>query len=831
MAMGMNNNTNHGARDGGLRALIVEDSEDDALLLADHLRSADFQLEWLRVDTEPALREALADEWDIVFSDYSMPHFSGARALEIVKRYDPDIPFIFVSGTIGEETAVHGMRAGAQDYVMKGNLARLLPAVERELAEAKVRRERRHTDQLVRRLSQAVEQAADSVFITDRQGTIEYVNPSFERLTGYSAAEAIGTTPALLKSEHHDDAFFRKLWNTILAGRIFQETLVNRRKDGGLFYEEKTIAPLFDEGRGVASFVSTGRDVTDRIRDEQTRGQLLEILEATTDFVAIIEGDGRLRYLNRAGRAVLGLTASEDVSGRHIAQCHPEWATQRLLTEAFPTARRDGAWQGEITVRLADGREIPVSQVVLAHGGTGEMPEFFSTIARDITERKHFEQELRRQATHDALTGLPNRILLEDQIEVVVAHSARSHKLASVLFLDIDNFKRINDSLGHAAGDELLREVSRRLRDAVRPTDLPARLGGDEFAVVMEDVRREEDAFNTAERVLMALSRPIELADRVVTVRSSIGVALSSGTGWTTDELLRNADVAMYIAKSDGKGRVRLFESSMHDALVSRLELEADLDQAVERAELVLHYQPIVDLATGDIIGFEGLVRWDHPERGLLMPLEFIPFAEETGQILPIDRWVLLQACCQTRQWQLEHPSARPLEISVNLSTRQLEDDRVVDLVRLALEVSGLAPECLVLEVTESFLLRDEVAGARRLRALRELGVRLAIDDFGTGYSSLSYLRSLPVDVLKIDRSFVGGLGTLEEDSSLVRAILSLANSLGLATVAEGVETEVQRATLVELGCAHGQGWHFSKAVDVTAAGAMLGRAQPVVQL
>jgi EAL domain-containing protein (putative c-di-GMP-specific phosphodiesterase class I) len=323
----------------------------------------------------------------------------------------------------------------------------------------------------------------------------------------------------------------------------------------------------------------------------------------------------------------------------------------------------------------------------------------------------------------------------------------------------------------------------------------------------------------------MALSAPISIADRTVTVRASIGIALAEGSSWTTDDLLRNADVAMYIAKGDGKARVRVFEAAMHDALVERLQLEADLECAVERNQLVLHYQPMVELATGDIVGFEALVRWQHPERGLMMPIEFIPLAEETGLVLPIDRWVLLQACVQTRQWQLEHPMSQQLEISVNLSTRQLEDDRVVDLVRLALEVSGLAPECLVLEVTESFLLRDEVAGARRLRALRNLGVRLAIDDFGTGYSSLSYLRSLPVDVLKIDRSFVAGLGTVDEDASLVLAILSLAGSLGLASVAEGVETELQRESLVKMGCTHGQGWHFAKAVDVTTAAAMLDRS------
>ena len=434
---------------------------------------------------------------------------------------------------------------------------------------------------------------------------------------------------------------------------------------------------------------------------------------------------------------------------------------------------------------------------------------------------------LAHRAFHDPLTDLANRDLLVDRLQEAMSLPLPNRKVA-VLWLDLDDFKRVNDSLGHAAGDDLLREVSVRLRSVLRPADLAARLGGDEFAVVLDDVRNDDDAMHAAERVLLALSAPISVADRTVTVRASIGVALASGTDWSADELLRNADVAMYIAKSQGKACVRVFEASMHDALVERLELETTLEQAVDRAELVLHYQPVVELKSGEIIGFEALVRWEHPEHGLLPPMEFIPLAEETGQILPIDRWVLLQACCQARQWQVEHPDRRPIEISVNLSTRQLEDDSVVDLVRLALEVSGLAPECLVLEVTESFVLRDEVAGARRLRALRELGVRLAIDDFGTGYSSLSYLRTLPVDVLKIDRSFVGGLGTVDEDASLVLAILSLADSLGLDSVAEGVENEVQREALVALGCMQGQGWHFAKAVDVAEAAAMLAAWSPL---
>jgi diguanylate cyclase (GGDEF)-like protein len=447
--------------------------------------------------------------------------------------------------------------------------------------------------------------------------------------------------------------------------------------------------------------------------------------------------------------------------------------------------------------------------------------------ASAIANARLYEQErsnavaLAHRAFHDPLTGLANRTLLVERLNDVLSMPIPGRSVA-VLMLDLDDFKRVNDSLGHAAGDGLLREMSSRLRTALRPADLAARLGGDEFAIVLDDVASADDAQHAAERVLLALSLPMTIGDRTVSVRASIGVAVADGTHPSTDELLRNADLAMYVAKGQGKSRVRVFESTMHEEVLARLELESELAHAVERAELVLHYQPVVELESGAITGFEALVRWNHPTRGLLQPNDFIPLAEETGQVLPIDRWVLLHACAQARQWQRDGLAADDFEVSVNLSTRQLENDHVVDVVRLALDVSGLPPQNLVLEVTESFVLRDEVAGARRLRSLRDLGIRLAIDDFGTGYSSLSYLRQLPVDVLKIDRSFTVGLGRSEEDVALVQAIVRLADSMGLQTIAEGVEDAQQRTSLLALGCRRGQGWHFARAVEAADMEALL---------
>jgi diguanylate cyclase (GGDEF)-like protein len=427
--------------------------------------------------------------------------------------------------------------------------------------------------------------------------------------------------------------------------------------------------------------------------------------------------------------------------------------------------------------------------------------------ARDELQLRN--DELAQLAYCDALTRLGNRALFRRSVEHALQLDGCRRDQVAVLFLDLDNFKAANDSLGHAAGDRLLVEIAGRIRGVCHGSATVARLGGDEFAILLAPATSSE-AVVTAENVIAAVEAPLELSGRPVHVGASVGVAFGSPSG-DADELLRDADVAMYRAKAAGKGRYEVFAPEMHAALLRRLELEAELRGVLERGELVLHYQPVVELEGGAIRGFEALVRWQHPVRGMIAPTAFIPLAEESGMILALGRWVLMEACVEAMRWQaLAAPGGR-VSIGVNVSGSQLESPRFVDDVRAALEASGLGPPCLVLEITEGAIMRDSQATLRRLRELKELGVRLGVDDFGTGYSSLAYLQRFPVDVLKIDKAFIDSVARGGNDAALTRTIVTLAEMLGLSTVAEGIEEPEQLAQLRALGCEMGQGYLFAR--------------------
>jgi diguanylate cyclase (GGDEF)-like protein/PAS domain S-box-containing protein len=544
------------------------------------------------------------------------------------------------------------------------------------------------------------------------------------------------------------------------------------------------------------------------LHERQSAERFRSLVQNSSDVIALLSPDLTVRYHTPSVERVLGY-GEDELVGRRLSELLQSEEAEKLGGFFADVCATPGApMPRDLPLRRKDGTVVQLESVfnnlldVATVGGV-------VLTARDVTERRALEDQLAHQAFHDSLTGLANRALFSERITHAIERGTRRRNLFAVLFIDLDDFKTVNDSLGHAAGDELLVTVAERIRSAIRPEDTCARLGGDEFAVMIESISDADGAATVAKRILGAMAAPLVVGGSDVTVQGSIGIALDAG-GMTANELMRSADLAMYRAKNEGKGRYALYEPSMHAHVLERLALKADLQRAVIEDEFTVHYQPIVTLQTGGIVGVEALVRWQHPERGLVFPGEFIGLAEETGLILPLGRHVLSAACQQVASWRRRgHPR---LGVSVNLSAKQLVSRSLPGEIAGTLDACALDPSALTLEITESTLL-DSPAVIGRLDELRALGVRIAIDDFGTGYSSLNYLRRFPVDTLKIAKAFVDEIGASPEQDRLVAAILRLGATMGLETVAEGIELEQQRDRLRQLKCRFGQGYLYSRPV------------------
>jgi len=668
-----------------------------------------------------------------------------------------------------------------------------------------------------------VEHSSDMVTVLDADGRVLYGSPAITAVLGWptvgfdASLEERESAPSAWDLIHPDDLerVASTFATSVAEGRAHDRIEFRmRRADGEWRWVEAVASNRLDDP-AVRGVVVTSRDVTERREAEGAlwarQQELTSLLESSPDLIARFDRELRHIYVNPAVCEATGLTR-EQMLGRTMHEIGAPTDLTEIwdpnLRKAFETAAGgefEYPFTGPHGLRWYHTRLAPEAR------SDGEVETVLSVI-RDVTDRKEMEDALTHQALHDPLTGLPNRLLLLDRVEQALRRLDRHAGRVAILFLDLDRFKVVNDSLGHPAGDRILVEVAERLQDASRPGDTVARFGGDEFVVLCEDLVHDEDAIAITNRFAAELSRPFTYDARPISLTASVGIASSKEAGADPAAMLRDADAAMYRAKERGRARYEFFDATLRDQAVARLDVEVGLRRAVERGELRLEYQPIVALEDERVVGAEALLRWEHPRRGRLVPADFMGVAEETGLIVPMGEWALREVCHQMETWTRARPDEPPL-MCVNLSVRQLCQPDLVGFVTAALESAAVDPRNLCIEITESVLMYDPVDAERALAAITELGVRVALDDFGTGYSSLGYLRRFPVDIIKIDQTFVESIGHDRGDAAIVAAVTAMAQALGLTTVAEGVETAEQLAEVRRLGVDQVQGNYFSASV------------------
>ena len=651
-----------------------------------------------------------------------------------------------------------------------------------------------------------VQNSADMMFLTNRDGVIRYASPATRRLLGHDPATLIGTNLTGLLDRRRSPERFGWLDGGLPdEGSLSTVTVAFIHRDGSLRDIELDGTTRFND-RAIRGLVINARDVTERRRtDENLRATLARthaIVETAAEGIVTITDRGTIESFNRAAEEIFGFDSAELI-GRPAAVLFADLGAAPLLGEGRVPSTQ-GSWEGEC--RRRDGSafhaEMAISSVQVGQRVT------HTAIIRDTSERDALQQRLAHQALHDQLTGLANRTQLLDRVAHALARADREEGLVALFFLDLDRFKIVNDGLGHGAGDHLLIETARRLVDISRSADTVARLGGDEFVILYERLDDIANAVHIARRILESLEASFELEGNEAFVSASIGIAFASA-GDGPDDLLRKADVAMYRAKEGGRSRYEIFDHEMQAWADTRLATENALRYAIERDELRVYYQPTVDLRGGGVTGCEALVRWHRGDQ-VVLPKEFIEIAEDTGLINPIGAWVFEASCAEAVAWRQRQSNGKPIDIAVNLSGRQLAQADLVQQFAQVMARTKIEPASVVFEVTESVLLENTEAALLTLRRLKALGVRIAIDDFGTGYSSLSYLRRFPVDLVKIDRSFIEQLGVDNQASTIVSAIIGLAHALGLKVVAEGVETPHQLGEITALGCDFAQGFYFA---------------------
>jgi len=942
-----------------LRALIVEDSAEDAELLIHALRQGRYDVSFERVETAAALAAALGrSAWDVGICDYRLPRFSVSAALDLLKKSGLDLPFIIVSRNLGEDVAVAAMKAGADDYVPKDQLKRLLPGVERGLREAEVRRERKEAEEKLRQSEERFRQLAENItevfwMIDPDTNEILYISPGYEKIWGRSCRSLYEQPRAWLDAIHPADRE-----QVIQSSRVrstlgtYDEIYRIIRPDGSVIWIRDRAFPIKDEKGKVYRITGIAEDITDRKRAEEALRSSREfsenLIQTANVMILSLDPEGKIEIFNQAAEQITGYTLAELkgkswfevlVPKERYPQVWEEFArlvaggTPKTFENPILTKRgeeRHILWQnnqvkknGEIIATISFGNDITEQRRagealkeseeqlrmainaarmyswewnvqtgrIVRHGhhqqvygddASGSKSDYLSFLERihpddrkkieeavdkavlgkasyrvdfrvirpdgnirwlesqaeayraasgiavrfigvtqDITERKEAEELVQRMAFYDTLSGLPNRNHLIDRLLNAIRTDSGIGKPMALMLMDLDHFKEINDTLGHHRGDLLLKEMGLRLKSVLFEPDLVARLGGDEFAILLPKLAREEDVMLVIRKIQAALHPPFIIEGLPIAVEASIGVALYPQHGTNPDSLLQRADVALYAAKASRGGHT-LYAPELDRHSPQRLALLAELRQAIELNQLLLHYQPQVSLKERKIFGVEALVRWRHPQRGMIPPDEFIGLAERSGQIHPLTYWVMQTAMRQCSAWR---QAGFDLSVSVNLSARNLLDSKLPEKVAGLLKKCDVVPSQIRFEITESAIMADPARAQETMIKLHQTGIRFSIDDFGVGYSSLSYLQKLPVDMIKVDKSFVIHMTRNRGDAKIVHSTIALAHNLGLGVVAEGVETEEILNRLIEMGCDEAQGYFISRPVPAEDLARGLGDA------
>ncbi|HKJ07571.1 MAG TPA: EAL domain-containing protein [Gammaproteobacteria bacterium] len=800
-----------------LQVLFVEDNAMDVELAMLELEAAGFELQWQRADTEAAYLAALERVPDLIIADHAMPRFDAPRALALLQRRGLDIPFILVSGTVGEEAAAAMMRAGAHDYILKGHLARLPEAVRRELREARVRAQEAAGRQALReseeRFRRVVETMPDTLYVAETPDLRTcFVSPAIERLTGYTPAQWLGDPSIRLRLLGEECLRARvELVRSVPVDRRFaQLSYPVQTRDGSRRWVQDRMALVRNDAGQVEGVFGVVTDITQRREAEQEMHKLSQVVRQAADAIMITDPDGMIEYVNPAFEAISGYSRGE-VTGLPVSVLRSGKHDAEVYSNLWQTVRSGRTFRDVLTNRRKDGSLFTNEQVITPLvDDNGRVSHYIST-ARDITEQIYTKERLGYLAYHDPLTGLRNRAALAEQMVDVLHHARRTGGRVALVMLGLDRFKLVNETLGYEAGDQTLKLMAQRLADNVREADVVARLEGDEFALVLQDLESVDDIVVTVRQIRQCVAEPLVVGGREFYLTASVGVCSCPDDGEDTDALLRYADIALNRAKQQGKNGYQFYSEEMSTHAVHWFTTEVDLRHALERGEFRVHYQPQVDLHTGHVVGVEALLRWQHPERGLLGPNAFMPMLEETGLIVDVSAWVLGEACRQGRLWQ--RAGLPPVKVAVNISWRQFTAGRLANHVAAALELSGLAAEHLELELTESVLAHDPERANRCLQQLKGYGISVSLDDFGTGYSSLSYLKRFPIDTVKIDKSFIAEITSDPDDAAIARAIIAMSHSLRMKVVAEGVETEGQLGFLQRHGCDAMQGYYFSRPV------------------